>query len=32
VVAALGMNRPAPMARWRLRIAEGVAWDDAVAG
>jgi NADPH-dependent 2,4-dienoyl-CoA reductase/sulfur reductase-like enzyme len=31
VVAALGMNRPAPLARWRLRLADGVAWDDAVA-
>jgi 3-phenylpropionate/trans-cinnamate dioxygenase ferredoxin reductase component len=31
VVAALGMNRPAPLARWRLRLADGVSWDDAMA-
>lgn len=31
VAAVLGMNRPAPLARWRLRLAEGVAWADAVA-
>jgi len=31
VVAALGMNRPAPLARWRARLAEPVAWDEAVA-
>ncbi|HXH58740.1 FAD/NAD(P)-binding oxidoreductase [Iamia sp.] len=32
VAAVLGMNRPAPLARWRLRLAEGVTWADAVAG
>lgn len=31
VVAALGMNRPAPMARWRTRLADGVSWADALA-
>ncbi|QYG93868.1 oxidoreductase [Iamia sp. SCSIO 61187] len=31
VVAALGMNRPAPLARWRLRLADGVGWDEATA-
>jgi 3-phenylpropionate/trans-cinnamate dioxygenase ferredoxin reductase subunit len=31
VVAALGMNRPAPLARWRMRLAEGVSWADATA-
>ena len=30
VVAALGLNRPGPLARWRLRLADGVAWADAV--
>lgn len=29
-VAALGMNRPAPMARWRTRLAEGVTWAAAL--
>ncbi|HEX7135872.1 MAG TPA: FAD-dependent oxidoreductase [Iamia sp.] len=29
VVAALGMNRPAPLARWRMRLAEGVSWAEA---
>lgn len=32
VVAALGMNRPAPLARWRMRLAEPVGWDEAVGG
>lgn len=32
VTAALGMNRPGPLARWRMRLADGVAWADAVAG
>jgi len=32
VVAALGMNRPAPLARWRTRLAEGVAWDEGIVG
>lgn len=31
VVAALGVNRPAPLARWRIRLAEPVVWDEAVA-
>ncbi|HEV7720842.1 MAG TPA: FAD-dependent oxidoreductase [Iamia sp.] len=31
VVAALGMNRPAPLARWRMRLAEGVSWAEATA-
>lgn len=31
VVAALGMNRPAPLARWRLRLADGVSWAEATA-
>lgn len=31
VVAALGMNRPAPLARWRARLAEPVPWAEAVA-
>lgn len=31
VVAALGMNRPAPLARWRLRLAGGVSWAEATA-
>ena len=31
VGAVLGMNRPAPLARWRGRLAEGVRWDDALA-
>ncbi len=31
VIAALGMNRPAPLARWRLRLADGVSWDEATA-
>jgi 3-phenylpropionate/trans-cinnamate dioxygenase ferredoxin reductase subunit len=31
VVAALGMNRPAPLARWRMRLADGVSWDEATA-
>jgi NADPH-dependent 2,4-dienoyl-CoA reductase/sulfur reductase-like enzyme len=31
VAAALGMNRPAPLARWRLRLADGVGWGDAMA-
>jgi NADPH-dependent 2,4-dienoyl-CoA reductase/sulfur reductase-like enzyme len=30
VVAALGMNRPAPLARWRMRLADGVSWAEAV--
>lgn len=32
VAAVLGMNRPAPLARWRLRLADGVTWADAVGG
>lgn len=31
VVAALGMNRPAPLARWRMRLADGVSWAEATA-
>lgn len=31
VAAVLGMNRPAPLARWRLRLADGAGWDEAVA-
>lgn len=31
VVAALGMNRPAPLARWRMRLAEPVDWAEATA-
>lgn len=31
VVAALGMNRPAPLARWRVRLAEPVGWGEALA-
>lgn len=31
VAAVLGMNRPAPLARWRGRLAGGVAWDSAMA-
>ncbi len=31
VVAALGMNRPAPLARWRVRLAEPVAWAEATS-
>ena len=31
VVGALGMNRPAPVMRYRARIADGLAWDDALA-
>jgi len=31
VVAALGMNRPAPLARWRLRLADGVSWAEATS-
>ena len=30
VVAALGMNRPAPLARWRARLADRVGWDEAI--
>ncbi len=30
VVAALGVNRPGPLARWRLRLTDGVAWADAL--
>ncbi len=30
VVGALGMNRPAPVMRYRARIAGGLAWDDAL--
>ena len=31
VVGVLGMNRPAPVMRWRNRILEGATWDDALA-
>ena len=31
VVAAFGMNRPAPIMRYRSRIAEGLEWDVALA-
>ena len=31
VVAALGMNRPAPLARWRMRLADGVSWAEATS-
>jgi 3-phenylpropionate/trans-cinnamate dioxygenase ferredoxin reductase component len=31
VVAALGMNRPAPLARWRMRLADGVSWAEGIA-
>jgi 3-phenylpropionate/trans-cinnamate dioxygenase ferredoxin reductase subunit len=31
VVAALGMNRPAPLARWRMRLADGVSWAEGTA-
>lgn len=32
VVAALGVNRPGPLARWRQRLTEDVDWADAVDG
>jgi hypothetical protein len=25
------MNRPAPLARWRMRLADGVSWAEAIA-
>ncbi|MEO9224546.1 MAG: FAD-dependent oxidoreductase [Acidimicrobiales bacterium] len=31
VVGVLGMNRPAPVMRWRNRIVDGATWDDALA-
>jgi 3-phenylpropionate/trans-cinnamate dioxygenase ferredoxin reductase subunit len=31
VVGVLGMNRPAPVMRWRNRILEGATWDEALA-
>jgi 3-phenylpropionate/trans-cinnamate dioxygenase ferredoxin reductase subunit len=31
VVGALGMNMPAKVIRYRTQIAEGLAWDDALA-
>ncbi len=30
VIGALAMNWPAQAVRWRVRIADGVAWDDAL--
>ncbi len=32
VVAAVGMNRPGPLAQWRRRLADDVAWADALDG
>ncbi|QGG96084.1 NAD(P)/FAD-dependent oxidoreductase [Actinomarinicola tropica] len=26
-----GVNRPAPLNRWRLRLADGIGWDEAIA-
>jgi len=31
VVAAVGMNRPAPIMRYRSQIAAGIGWDEALA-
>lgn len=31
VVGVLGMNRPAPVMRWRNRIVDGATWADALA-
>lgn len=32
VVAAVGMNRPGPLAKWRQRLGDDVAWADALSG
>ncbi|MGI8939417.1 MAG: NAD(P)/FAD-dependent oxidoreductase [Iamia sp.] len=32
VVAAVGMNRPGPLAKWRQRLDDDVAWTEAVDG
>ncbi len=32
VAAALGVNRPGPLAKWRVRLGDGVPWADAVDG
>lgn len=31
LVGAFGINRPAPVQRWRQRIADGATWDQALA-
>ena len=31
VVGVFGMNRPRHVMQWRMRIEEGMAWDDALA-
>jgi NADPH-dependent 2,4-dienoyl-CoA reductase/sulfur reductase-like enzyme len=31
LVGVLGMNQPAKVARWRALVAQGTAWDDALA-